>query len=385
MNRITKPLAAMLFAAFTALPLACAAQIRIGVLVSSTGNGAVVGIPQKNSAALLPPRVADMGVEYTVLDDAGDPTNTVRNAKKLMSENHVDALIGPSLSPNAMAILGFIAEEKVPLIATVGTDAIIEPMDDKRRWAFKTTQTDDLICAALIAHMVKNKVKTAGFIGFADPYGENWYKVFSAQAQRNGIQIVANERFLRTDTSVVGQTAKIMQARPDVVLVGAAGGPTVLPHTTLVEAGFKGRIYQTHGAATGDFIRLGGARVEGTVLAAGPMLVIDEIPAANPIKAVTLKYIADYEKLYGAKPSTFGANTYDAGLILAKAIPVALKSGKPGTVEFRSALRDAIEQTHDLVGAQGVFNMTPANHHGMDERARVLVTVEGGKFKLLKD
>ena len=375
----------VVFVSCLLLPLAAAAQIRMGVLVSSTGNGAVVGIPQKNSAALLPTSVAGMTVEYTILDDAGDPTNTVKNAKKLISENHVDALIGPSLSPNAMAILGFIAEEKVPLVATVGTDAIVEPMDDKRRWAFKTTQTDDLICAALVAHMVKNKVKTAGFIGFADPYGENWYKTFSALAQKNGIHIIANERFLRTDTSVVGQTAKIILANPDVVLVGAAGGPTVLPHTTLVEAGYKGRIYQTHGAATPDFIRLGGAKVEGTVLAAGPMLVIDEIPASNPIKAVTIKYIADYEKLYNAKPATFGANTYDAGLILAKAIPVALKSGKPGTVEFRSALRDAIEQTANLIGTQGVFNMSPTNHHGMDERARVLVIVEGGRFKLLKE
>jgi branched-chain amino acid transport system substrate-binding protein len=169
------------------------------------------------------------------------------------------------------------------------------------------------------------------------------------------------------------------------VLVAGSGGPAVLPETTLVEYGYKGRIYQTHGAATVDFIRLGGAKVEGAVLPAGPMLVIGEIPDSNPIKAVAAKYIADYEKLYGAKPSTFGANTYDAGLILEQAIPQALKAGRPGTPEFRSALRDAIERTHELTGAQGVYNMSPANHQGMDERARVMVTVEGGKFKLLKD
>jgi branched-chain amino acid transport system substrate-binding protein len=368
-----------------ALSIAAQAQIKIGVIASSTGPGAVVGIPQKNTAALLPAKIEGLSVEYIVLDDGGDPTATVTDAKKLISENHVDAIIGPSLSPNALAILPFIAEEKVPMIATVGTDAVIFPMDDKRRWVFKTTQTDDLICAALVAHMVKNKVKTAGFIGFGDPYGENWYKVFSALAQKNGIRITAKERFLRTDTSVVGQAAKIIQANPDAVLVAGAGGPTVLPEVTLVDSGYKGRIYQTHGAATGDFIRLGGAKVEGTVLAAGPMLVIDEIPSSNPTKAVATKYIADYEKLYNAKPSTFGANTYDAGLIHARAIPIALKAGKPGSVEFRSALRDAIEQTKELVGAQGVFTMTPTNHHGMDERARVMVVVEGGKFKLLRD
>jgi branched-chain amino acid transport system substrate-binding protein len=355
------------------------------VIASSTGPGAVVGIPQKNTAVLLPAKVGAIGIEYIVLDDGGDPTATVTDAKKLIAEHHVDAIIGPSLTPNALAILPFMAEEKTPLIATVGSDSVIEPMDDKRRWVFKTTQTDALMCAGIVAHMVRNKVKTAGFIGFADPYGDNWFKVFSTLAQKNDIQIVAGERFLRSDTSVAGQTAKIIQAKPDAVLVAGSGGPTVLPEVTLVEYGYRGRIYQTHGAATGDFIRLGGAKVEGTVLAAGPMLVIDEIPDTNPTKAVATKYIADYERLHGAKPSTFGANTYDAGLILEKAVPLALKSGKPGSVEFRRALRDAIEQTGELVGAQGVYNMSPTNHQGMDERARVMVTVEGGKFRLLKD
>jgi branched-chain amino acid transport system substrate-binding protein len=368
-----------------ALSLAAHAQIKIGVIASSTGPGAVVGIPQKNTAALLPAKVGGASVEYVVLDDGGDPTASVTDAKKLIAEHHVDAIIGPSLTPNALAILPFMAEEKTPLIATVGSDSVIEPMDDRRRWVFKTTQTDALMCAGIVAHMVRNKVKTAGFIGFADPYGDNWFKVFSALAQKNDIQIVAGERFLRTDTSVAGQIAKIIQAKPDAVLVAGSGGPTVLPEVTLVEYGYRGRIYQTHGAATGDFIRLGGAKVEGTVLAAGPMLVIDEIPESNPTKAVAAKYIADYEKLHGAKPSTFGANTYDAGLILERAIPLALKSGKPGSVEFRSALRDAIEQTRELVGAQGVYNMSPGNHQGMDERARVMVTVEGGKFKLVRD
>ncbi len=368
-----------------AFSFAAHAQIKIGVIASSTGPGAVVGIPQKNTAVLLPAKVGAIGIEYIVLDDGGDPTATVTDAKKLIAEHHVDAIIGPSLTPNALAILPFMAEEKTPLIATVGSDSVIEPMDDKRRWVFKTTQTDALMCAGIVAHMVRNKVKTAGFIGFADPYGDNWFKVFSTLAQKNDIQIVAGERFLRSDTSVAGQTAKIIQAKPDAVLVAGSGGPTVLPEVTLVEYGYRGRIYQTHGAATGDFIRLGGAKVEGTVLAAGPMLVIDEIPDTNPTKAVATKYIADYERLHGAKPSTFGANTYDAGLILEKAVPLALKSGKPGSVEFRRALRDAIEQTGELVGAQGVYNMSPTNHQGMDERARVMVTVEGGKFRLLKD
>jgi branched-chain amino acid transport system substrate-binding protein len=137
--------------------------------------------------------------------------------------------------------------------------------------------------------------------------------------------------------------------------------------------------------ATDDFIRLGKDKVEGTILAAGPMLVIDEIADTNPIKRVATGYIAAYEKQFGQKPATFGANTYDSGLILQRAIPAAMNKGKPGTEAFRSALRDAIEQEREIVGCQGVFNMSPQNHNGMDERARVLVVVKDGKFRLLPE
>jgi branched-chain amino acid transport system substrate-binding protein len=262
------------------------AQMKVGVIASTTGPTAVVGIPQKNTAALLPKKIGDISVEYIVLDDASDSTQSVLNVRKLLSESKIDALIGPSGSPNAVGIVQFMAESGTPMLAPVGTTAVVLPMDDKKRWVFKTTQNDQLISDALVAHMVKNGVKTVGFIGFNDPYGENWYTVFNAQAQKAGITIVASERFARTDGSVTGQAAKLMLAKPDAVLVAAAGGPTVLPQTTLVDAGYKGRIYQTHGAASPDFLRLGGAKVEGTILAASLMLVLPEIADNVPSKAV---------------------------------------------------------------------------------------------------
>jgi branched-chain amino acid transport system substrate-binding protein len=361
------------------------AQVKIGLIASSTGPTAVVGIPQKNTAALLPKKIGDLTIEYIVFDDASDSTQSVMNVKKLLSEYNIDALIGPSGSPNAVGVVAFMAETGTPMLAPVGTTAVVLPMDDKKRWVFKTTQNDQLISEALISHMVKAGVKTVGFIGFNDPYGENWYAVFNAQAQKAGIKIVANERFLRTDSSVTGQVAKLMAAKPDVVLVAAAGGPTVLPQITLADAGYKGRVYQTHGAAFPDFLRLGGAKVEGTVLAASLMLVVGEMPDSVPSKAVALDYINAYEKMYGNKPATFGANVYDAGLLLARAVPEAAKRGKPGTPEFRAALRDALEGTRELVGTQGVYNMSPADHSGFDERGRVLITVKDGNWRLLRD
>ena len=355
------------------------------MIASSTGATAVVGIPQKNSAALLPKKIGDFTVEYLVFDDASDATQTVILVKKLLSEQKIDALIGPSGAPNSVGVVPFMAEAGTPMLAPVGATAVVLPMDDKKRWVFKTTQNDGLISEALVAHMVKSGVKTVGFIGFNDPYGDSWHAVFGAQAQKAGIKVVASERFLRTDASVTGQVAKLIAAKPDAVLVAAAGGPTVLPHVTLVDAGYKGRIYQTHGAATPDFLRLGGAKVEGTVLAASLMLVLPEVPDGVPSKAVALEYINAYEKMYGSKPATFGANVYDAGLLLARAVPEAAKRGKPGTPEFRAALRDALEATKDLVGTQGVYNMTPADHSGFDERGRVLITVKDGNWRLLRD
>lgn len=360
------------------------ADVKIGVIASSTGVTAVVGIPQKNTVALLPTEIAGQKIEYIVLDDASDPTNAVTNLKKLLAEHKVDALIGPTTTPAALAMLDFVADAKVPLLTTVGSSALVVPMDDKKKWVFKTTQNDDLIAEAVLAHMHANGIKSVGFIGFNDPYGENWFKVFSPMAEKAGIAITASERYTRTDASVTGQVLKLLAAKPDAVFIAATGGPAILPQSSLLEKGYKGKVYQTHGVATNDFIRIGGAKVEGTLMAGGPMLVADDLPASNPIKAVAQGYIKAYDAKFGTgSTSTFGANTFDAGLLLQKAIPVALKKAQPGSPAFRSALRDALEQTKEVVGAQGVFTMSAQDHNGMDNRARVMMTVKNGHWTLL--
>ena len=361
------------------------AQVKVGVISSATGPIAVVGIPQKNSVPLLPRKVGDQTIEYIALDDASDPTQTVQHVKKLLSEDKVDAIIGPSGSPNAVGVISYVAEAQTPLLAPVGTAAVVLPMDDKKKWVFKTTQNDDLIAEALIEDMQARKVKTLALIASSDPFGENWIKTVTGLAQKAGISIVTTEKYQRADTSVTAQSLKIVAANPDAVLVASAGAPTVLPHVTLVDQGYKGKIYQTHGAATPDFLKLGGKKVEGALLAASPMLVLDETPDSNLSKKVALEYISAYKAANGgAAPGTFGANVYDAGLLLAAAIPEALKAGKPGTAEFRQGLRDALEKTKELVGTQGVYNVTPADHSGFDKRGRVMITVKDGAWHVVK-
>ncbi|MDE1169129.1 MAG: ABC transporter substrate-binding protein [Pseudomonas sp.] len=369
------------------LSAACAglaqADVKVGVITSATGPIALVGIPQKNTVALLPRMAGDQKITYIDLDDGSDPTATVKALKKLISEDNVDAIIGPSGSPNAMGVIQFAAEAGVPLLAPVGTAAVVVPMTADKKWVFKTTQNDDLIAKALFQNMDAKGIKTLALIGTADPYGENWAKVTSALAAEHGIKIVASERFQRQDTSVTGQSLKVLASRPDAVLIAAPGSSAVMPQTTLFDQGFRGQVYQTHGAALPDYLKLGGKKVEGTILAASAMLVLDEIPDSNPSKKVASDYIAAYEKLNGSKPATFGANTYDAGLLLQAAIPVAAAKAAPGTPAFRQALRDALEQTHELAGTQGVYTMSAEDHSGFDERGRELIQVKNGTWTLL--
>lgn len=360
------------------------AQVKIGVISSATGPIAMVGIPQKNTVALLPKTAGEYTIEYIALDDGSDPTASVVAVKKLITEQKVDAIIGPSGSPNAMGVIQFVAEAGVPLLAPVGTASVVLPMTEQKKWVFKTTQNDELIATALLDHMASTGVKTLGFIGTSDPYGENWGKVVKAGAAEKGIKVVADERFARPDTSVTGQALKIMAARPDAVLIAAPGTPAVLPQITLVERGYQGQFYQTHGAALPDFLKLGGKNVEGTILASSLMLVIDEIADSHPSKTISKGYIDQYQKTYGVVPATFGGNVYDAGLLLEKAIPLAAAKGKPGTPEFRAALRDALEQTTEVAATQGVYNMTKEDHSGFDVRGRELITVKNGTWTLLK-
>lgn len=365
--------------------LSVQAQVKIGVITSATGPTAFVGIPQKNTATLLPTKIGDLTVEYISYDDASDSTQTVQLTRKLLSEFSIDAMIGPSGSPNAMGVLQFMAEAKTPMLAPVGTGAVVLPMDDQKRWVFKAHPNDDVISDGLIEAMIKRGVKTVGFIGYNDPYGEVWYKTFAPMAEKAGLKIVANERYSRQDTSVTGQVLKLIAAKPDAVLVAGVAAGAALPHMQLVDSGYKGTIFHTHGSATGAFIKIGGAKVEGALVVGPLLLVIDEIPDSVPTKKVALEYLTKYEKQFGSRPPIFGAGVWDSGLLLQHAIPAAAKKGKPGTPEFRAALRDALEATHDLVTSQGVVNMTPQDHSGYDKRGRVLMMVKNGKFVLVHD
>jgi len=281
-----------------------------------------------------------------------------------------------------LAGLDVLAETKTPMIALAASSVIVEPQSDpKRTWAFKMPQNDSLMATVLVEDMKKKGLKNVAFIGFADSYGDSWWKEFSAAAGSD-LKIVAQERFQRTDASVVGQVLKVIAAKPDAVLIAGSGTPAALPQKTLLERGFTGAVYQTHGIGTLEFLQVGGKDVEGTLFPTGPGVVARELPDSNPVKKVAVEFADKYEQQYGPNTLTqFAGDAYGAYMLLDSAVSRALKTGaKPGTPEFRLALRDALENTRDLVVPNGILNITKDNHQGFDERARVMGTVKNGRF-----
>ncbi|HEX9277804.1 MAG TPA: ABC transporter substrate-binding protein [Casimicrobiaceae bacterium] len=375
----------LLALAVLALGLAETARgdINVGVTLSATGAAASLGIPERNTFELLPTTIAGQKVNWIVLDDGSDTTKAVTNTRKLLSEDKVDVIVGSTVTPNSLAMIDIVADAETPMIAMAASGRIVDPANPKVKWVFKTPQSDSLMADAIAVSMKANGVKTMGYIGFNDAYGDSWLTEIKRSAQTAGIKVVAEEKYNRNDASVTGQILKIVAANPDAVLIGASGTPAATPQKDLASRNYKGKVYQTHGVANPDFLRVVGKEGNGTILPAGPMLVYEQLPASNPVKKSAAEYVTKYETKYGTR-STFGGHAWDAYLLLSHAIPDALKKAKPGTKEFRAALRDGLENAKDIFGAHGVFNMTPQDHNGLDNRARLMIRIEDGKWVVIK-
>ena len=358
-------------------------DINVGVTLSATGAAASLGIPERNTFELLPTTIAGQKVNWIVLDDGSDTTKAVTNTRKLLSEDKVDVIVGSTVTPNSLAMIDIVADAETPMIAMAASGRIVDPANPRVKWVFKTPQSDSLMADAIAVSMKANGVKTMGYIGFNDAYGDSWLTEIKRSAQVAGIKVVAEEKYNRNDASVTGQILKIVAANPDAVLIGASGTPAATPQKDLATRNYKGRVYQTHGVANPDFLRVVGKEGNGTILPAGPMLVYEQLPASNPVKKSAAEYVTKYEAKYGTR-STFGGHAWDAYMLLAQAIPDALKKAKPGTKEFRAALRDGLENAKDVFGAHGVFNMTPQDHNGLDNRARLMIKIEDGKWVAIK-
>lgn len=376
--------------AATAATIVCAvppvqADINIGVMLSLTGPAASLGIPERDTVSLWPKQIGSEKINVIVLDDGTDPSAAALNARKLVTEHKVDIIVGPSITPTSLAALQVAGESKTPMFALAGGNDIVLPQEGNRRWSFKMPPNETIQSTYIIDHFKANKGTSLALIGLGDPYGETFYKTMEQVAAARGVKVLGPERYNRSDTSVAAQVLKLLAQKPDAVMIVAAGTPGALPQIELAARGYRGAMYQTQAIANNDYLRVGGKAVEGTLLPVSPVLVAEQLPDANPIKKVALEYVSLFEAKHGAGTrSLFGAIAWDSFLFLQRAVPLALKSAKPGTAEFREALRSAIESTRDLVGTTGIFNMSERDHNGADERSQVLVRIENGRWKLVQ-
>ena len=361
---------------------AARADVTVGVSLPLTGPTSALGIPAQNGIKLWPTTVGGEKLHVIILDDATDPAIGVKNARRFITEDKVDIMMGSAATPVAAAMSDVATEGQT--VQLMMSPANLPP--GKGEWSFRLPQSTAVMAIPIVEHWKKTGVKTYGFLGYADAYGEAWLADITAAAEKAGIKRVAVERFARTDTSVTGQALKLVQANPDAILVVASGSGAAMPHKGLVERGYpKNKIYQTHGAASLDLIRVGGKDVEGSYVSSGPALVADLLPASNPSKPLGLRFISEYEKAYGKNSANqFAAHSFDAYLVLEKIVPMALKKGKPGTPVFRKALKEALETMGRTPVSQGVLNYTPTDHFGFTPETGVLLTIVNGDWKLVQ-
>jgi branched-chain amino acid transport system substrate-binding protein len=373
-----------LVAAATALAALAAstpalADITIGITLPLTGPASGLGIPMQNYFKLWPTSIAGEKLNVIILDDATDPTKGVQNARRFVTEDKVDLIIGSAATPVAIPIADVAAESGTVQLAA----SPIGLPPGKDAWSFRLPQGNDVMAHAVVELMKKQGVKTVGFLGYTDAYGEQWLKAFTTAGEKAGIKIVATERFARSDTSVTAQALKLMSANPDAMLVVASGSGAAMPQKAIVERGYKGKIYQTHAAATKDLMRIGGKDVEGTYVVSGPAVVGNLLPDSHPSKKIAMDFVAKYDKAYGVgSHNQFAGHAYDAQIVLEKIVPMALKKAKPGTKEFRAALKEAMETMGRTVFSHGVMNWTKDDHWGYTMETGVMLKVVNGDWAL---
>ena len=360
------------------------ADSKVGISASAPGPGAALGTPEMKAIAVLPTEIDGQKIQYIALDDASDATKSATNARKFVTEDKVDLLLGSTLTFTTLPLIDIAAESKTPLLAPTAGSQLVDPVDAKRRWVFKVVPNDHIGAVALAKYMAAQGIKRVGFIGFNDAYGETWAHEAETTFPSMGMTIVDKEVYARTDTSATGQVLKLIEAKPDAIFIAASGTPATVPAHELRERGYKGPMFQTHGVASPAFIQAGGKDVEGTVISAEPFVVASQLPDSNPFKKIALDFVARYKKANGAPPAIFAAHMVDAMSIVAAAMPTALKAGKPGTEAFRAGLRDGIEQIKDLYLNNGLLSMSPTDHCGYDQRSAMVMKVENGGFKLLQ-
>ncbi|MDO9632361.1 MAG: ABC transporter substrate-binding protein [Humidesulfovibrio sp.] len=372
--------AAIVLALFTFL--GCSKEsdsFKIGAVLSVTGPASFLGEPEKNTLLMLQDELNAKGgvegrkVQIVIYDDESDVNKCVMAAKKLIENDKVAVVIGPSISGNTLAIAKFFAPAKIPLVSCSAAEKIVKPVDP---WVFNTPQLDRHAVGKILMDAKKKGYAKLAILTVSDGFGQAGRAVLQELIPAQGLALVADEVFGPKDTDMSAQLTKIKGAAPDAIICwGTNPGPAVVARNR-AQLGITTPLYMSHGVASKKFIELAGVSAEGLILPAGRLVAVSQVPDGNPQKALLTKYVADYTKKFGAAPSTFGGHAYDALMLVTEAVKMG-KSFKPQDI------RDNLEKIKAMPGTAGVYTMTPENHNGLDESAFVMVTIEKGEWKVV--
>jgi branched-chain amino acid transport system substrate-binding protein len=357
------------------------AQVTVGFVTSQSGPGSSIGVLYDRGMKAAVEYASSVGgekIRFIQLDDGSDPSAATRNARKLVEESKVDLLIGTATAPSSIAMVAVANELKVPMISI--SPITVPAVEGGDRWGIAIPQPPTLMVKVSVDRMKRDGIKKFAYIGFSDAWGDLVYN--GAQQTAGDMKILTNERYARTDTSVTGQVLKILATQPDAVLLGGSATQGALPPLALAERGYKGPLYGTPSLLNADFIRVGGKAVEGVQVSAGPVIVAEQLPDSHFSKKISMDFRAAYQKANGM-PTTdgFSAYSFDAWLVALDAIKRVGATAKPGTPEYRTALRNAIFATKDLNGTHAIYNFKPGESYGVDDRSLVLVRLNNGQWK----
>jgi branched-chain amino acid transport system substrate-binding protein len=350
---------------------------KIGAIFSITGDASSLGMPERDTAQMLEQQINATGgikgrpLEIIIEDDRGDQTETLNAAKRLVERDKVLAIVGPSRTGNTMALIGYMEKAEVPLISCAAGIEIVDPV---RKWIFKTPQSDRMAVQRMIPYLRAKKIKRVAIISDSTPFGKGGLRELEELLPKAGISIAAREEFGPKDASMESQLTKIRGTNAKAVICwGTPPGPAIVAKN-MKQLGMSLPLICSHGVANATFLNIAGEAANGVMLPAGRLIVWDQIPRDQPQRKLLKSYATAYQKEFGKPADTFGGHSYDAIMLVTK----ALREGATTPAQ----IRDRIEKTKKFVGTGGIFNFSPQDHNGLTSDAFVFVKVVNGKWKL---
>jgi branched-chain amino acid transport system substrate-binding protein len=357
-------------------------EITVGFVTSLSGPASSIGLNYEkgmNAAYAWQGEINGQKIKLIKLDDGSDPSAATKNARKLVEQDHVDLMMGTSSAPGTNAMLTVANELKVPFIGVSPVNVALPA--EGHPWGISMVQTPQLMVKVIANRMKRDGIKSVGYIGFSDSWGDLVYNGAKAAETNGGPSVLTNERYARTDTSVTAQALKVVAAKPDGFLDGGSATQGALPLLELRKLGYQGPFFGTPSLLNRDFVRIGGKAAEGTQVSAGPVVVTSQLPDSHYAKKIGTAFHDSFKKVNGGVADDgFSGYAFDGWVVFLEAAKVALTKAKPGTAEFREALMQAIYSIKDVAGVHAVYNFTPKSYYGVDERSLVVVKLVDGKW-----